>query len=110
MMEHNRFRFQVETVTFTADGSLILEGRCCEGAIHPQSQFSKFFRQEWCMDEANFPHVRHYFQSALEAVVVEVRSVKPNVLGLGEAGTIVVQASQPELIQPNKMLEGYSQT
>lgn len=100
------FQFQVQTVNSLGNAILILEGRCCEGKIVAGDLFTRMYRQEWKRQEDGFR--ASSLAPAVDAAVrvLEVRSVPPNCLDIGQAGVLVVAVDRPETVQADHILEG----
>lgn len=98
--------FQVEVVAKLGREKLSIEGRCCADEIRVGDKFTTILEQEWERDDQGTPHVQLKRPKEVVARVVAVESLRPNVIGTGETGVLLVESGTPDVIRSNRMLDG----
>ena len=98
----NYFIFQVETSVPLDQATIQIEGRCCEGYIQKGDCFTELLARtsntESAFSTAN--------TSAVSIRVHKVTSIRPQLLGLGETGTLIVSGAATTDLKRDCLLMG----
>jgi hypothetical protein len=99
----NFFTFQVETAVTLDQASLEVEGRCCEGYIREGDCFTECIVRT--RDENG--EFTTEFTSVVLIKVRKVISIRPDLLGIGETGTLILDTASTENLNRDNLLRGH---
>ena len=97
------FIFQVEAFAPFGQATIQIEGRCCEGSIQVGDTFSELLVRTRNDDGSfNVEEAR-----SVSISVREVTSIRPGLLGVGEAGTLEVGGADGVELGIDSLLKGH---